>query len=243
MFTYETVQQLNVKARHLRDLVDDTPFTKAHIITLQDPHSLGGGGAQRTLANMHHVKEKHVVPPPAAAKSAAEELNVGATGGAASLVAKLRDQRVARETAASAEYDPSASTKAASSSTTKPSVASAAARKDPYHSASTSSGSMAASFTSSGITPQTRSEREVLNEEEFMFEQIAAHEGMGARKGKGKGSGSKAYVRVSRLERWGGRERFGCSRSLSLAQITTNFGALNFELHCDKAPKTVSTTA
>lgn len=44
----------------------------------------------------------------------------------------------------------------------------------------------AASLTSTALTPQTRSERALINEEEFMFEQVSSV------KGKEKG-----YVRVS----------------------------------------------
>lgn len=35
VFSYETVQQLNIKAKFLRDLVSDQAFTKTDLITLQ----------------------------------------------------------------------------------------------------------------------------------------------------------------------------------------------------------------
>lgn len=38
VFLYDTVQQLNIKPRMMCDLVDDTPFVKSDLITLQDPH-------------------------------------------------------------------------------------------------------------------------------------------------------------------------------------------------------------
>lgn len=67
-----------------------------------------------------------------------------------------------------------------------------------------STGRTAASFTSSSLTPQTKTERIAVDEEALMLEQVA-----GAKR-------AKAFVR-----------------------LTTNFGALNLELHVDKAPKTV----
>ncbi|PWO00911.1 hypothetical protein FA09DRAFT_327626 [Tilletiopsis washingtonensis] len=203
VFTHDTVQQLNVKAKFMRDLVDDTPFKKSDILTLQDPHALGG---PKPLSQMHHIKEGHVVPQPKTAAEA-EEVNLSATGGASKLVAQLKAQREEREAKRDGEV-------AAAPAPASSAAASGGKAKVPYNAGVGSSGMMAASFTSSGMTPQTRSERQTINEEEFMLEQVAAGEGMGARKGKKKGN-ARAFVRIS-----------------------TNFGPLNVELYCDKAPRT-----
>ncbi|EGV96274.1 Peptidyl-prolyl cis-trans isomerase-like 2 [Cricetulus griseus] len=40
VYTYEAVQQLNIKAKNLRDLLTDVPFSRQDIITLQDPTNL-----------------------------------------------------------------------------------------------------------------------------------------------------------------------------------------------------------
>ncbi|ETN71538.1 peptidyl-prolyl cis-trans isomerase, cyclophilin-type [Necator americanus] len=40
VFSYEAVQELNLKANHLKDLLTDTPFQRSDIIVLQDPHHL-----------------------------------------------------------------------------------------------------------------------------------------------------------------------------------------------------------
>ncbi|EPB80148.1 peptidyl-prolyl cis-trans isomerase, cyclophilin-type [Ancylostoma ceylanicum] len=40
VFSYEAVQELNLKASHLKDLLTDTPFHRSDIIVLQDPHHL-----------------------------------------------------------------------------------------------------------------------------------------------------------------------------------------------------------
>jgi peptidyl-prolyl cis-trans isomerase-like protein 2 len=35
VYLYEAVEQLNIKPKHWNDLLDDTPFTKSDIITIQ----------------------------------------------------------------------------------------------------------------------------------------------------------------------------------------------------------------
>lgn len=52
MFTYEAVEQLNIKGKNWKDLLDDTPFTKNDIIVLQEPNKL----AKFNIASFHHVK-------------------------------------------------------------------------------------------------------------------------------------------------------------------------------------------
>jgi peptidyl-prolyl cis-trans isomerase-like protein 2 len=117
-------------------------------------------------------------------------VNLSATGGASKLVAQLKAQREEREAKRDGEV-------AAAPAPASSAAASGGKAKVPYNAGVGSSGMMAASFTSSGMTPQTRSERQTINEEEFMLEQVAAGEGMGARKGKKKGN-ARAFVRVSR---------------------------------------------
>jgi hypothetical protein len=40
VFSYEAIDRLNIKPKSFKDLVTDEPFTRADIITLQDPHNL-----------------------------------------------------------------------------------------------------------------------------------------------------------------------------------------------------------
>ncbi|KAJ1367466.1 Peptidyl-prolyl cis-trans isomerase 4 [Parelaphostrongylus tenuis] len=40
VFSYEAVQELNLKANHLKDLLTDKPFQRSDIIVLQDPNNL-----------------------------------------------------------------------------------------------------------------------------------------------------------------------------------------------------------
>ena len=47
VFSFEAVEKLNLKSKHFRDLVDDTPFTKGDVIHLQDPADVSGTAAAR----------------------------------------------------------------------------------------------------------------------------------------------------------------------------------------------------
>ena len=51
VYCHEAVKELNLKAKCMRDLIDDTPFTRDDIITLQDPSD----GSRRELTKFSHV--------------------------------------------------------------------------------------------------------------------------------------------------------------------------------------------
>lgn len=207
VFSYDTVQQLNIKVKFLRDLVDDTAFTRKDIITLQDPHNVEG----RDLSKLHHLqaglkwtKEE----------TAGEEVNESATGSAGKLLKKMREAKEA-EKGGGAGTEDVGGTKSGQELAAGSSSSSASSKpKVPYNATNASTGMMAASFTSSGLTVQTKSERQLVNEDEYMFERVAAGEGLSKSKAVSKGK-TKAFVRME-----------------------TNFGPLNLELHVDKAPKT-----
>ncbi|KAK4018138.1 hypothetical protein OUZ56_000208 [Daphnia magna] len=52
VFSYEAVEQLNLKPKNWKELLTDEPFTRQDIITLQDPSHL----EKFNIANFHHVK-------------------------------------------------------------------------------------------------------------------------------------------------------------------------------------------
>lgn len=212
VYAFDTVQNLNIKPKYWADLLTGEPFERNDIITLQDPNNV----SRKQIADLHHVKERmKLTAEDRGEKQDTDEVNISATGSAATLLTKLRQQVVTAEEAkaeAARTADrkmeeaaaASAATTVASTSRADPSstIANAATSK---HGRST--GMTAASFTSTGLTPRTQSEREILSQEDAMYDAI--------RKGsKGKGP-IKGYVR-----------------------LVTNFGPLNLELHCDKAPKT-----
>ncbi|KAJ3415621.1 Peptidyl-prolyl cis-trans isomerase cyp8 [Chytridiales sp. JEL 0842] len=52
VYAYETIEELNVKAKNWKDLLTDEPFKKKDLITLQDPHNL----ASRNINQFHYKK-------------------------------------------------------------------------------------------------------------------------------------------------------------------------------------------
>ncbi|XP_065073432.1 RING-type E3 ubiquitin-protein ligase PPIL2 [Ochlerotatus camptorhynchus] len=54
VFSYEAIEQLNIKAKNWKDLLDDTPFTRKDLITIQDPANL----EKFNISNFHHIKKK-----------------------------------------------------------------------------------------------------------------------------------------------------------------------------------------
>lgn len=60
VYAYETVQQLNIKAKFMRDLLSDEPFTKKDLITLQDPHN----AQQKDVSKLHRKYPRNRVPSP-----------------------------------------------------------------------------------------------------------------------------------------------------------------------------------
>lgn len=52
VFSYEAVEQLNIKGKNWKDLINDTPFVRDDIITIQNPTNLN----KFNISTFHHVK-------------------------------------------------------------------------------------------------------------------------------------------------------------------------------------------
>ncbi|XP_020718823.1 RING-type E3 ubiquitin-protein ligase PPIL2 [Bombus terrestris] len=52
VFSYEAIEQLNIKARNWKDLINDQPFTRKDIIIIQDPNN----AMKFNLSTFHHIK-------------------------------------------------------------------------------------------------------------------------------------------------------------------------------------------
>ena len=53
VYCYDAVKQMNLKPGHLKDLLDETPFTRADIVTIQDPSDSN----KREMEKFSHVRE------------------------------------------------------------------------------------------------------------------------------------------------------------------------------------------
>ncbi|KAG5948102.1 Peptidyl-prolyl cis-trans isomerase cyp8 [Claviceps monticola] len=216
VFAWETVERMNIKAKMWQDLVDDEPFTRADIITLQDPQN----AASRNLEQFKFLKDGQGAQLSRVQEEAernASNINTNALGSMADKVLKAKaaveKARKAREAGVDVNRSSSATAIAASSNglldpsaSTRQSSASQSLlrqqKKPAVNAAAYTTGRAAASFTSTGLTPETSGERALLTEEEFML--------------KPKRVKNKGYARVE-----------------------TNLGDLTLELHTDTAPRAV----
>jgi peptidyl-prolyl cis-trans isomerase-like protein 2 len=189
VFAFDTVQQLNVKAKFWSDLLTGETFTRKDLITLQDPNNVSG----RSIANLFHLKQGlELTAADKGEQENKEEVNVAATGSASSLLKKIREQTEDAKKAktqagdAALEKMKRAAVEASSSSATGNAMASSSSTA--RHVGTGTTGKTSASFTSTGLTPSTKMEREVINEEDMMYEDIKKGQ-------KGKGP-YKGYVRM-----------------------------------------------
>ncbi|KEY64299.1 hypothetical protein S7711_06345 [Stachybotrys chartarum IBT 7711] len=170
VFAWETVERMNIKAKMWQDLVDDQPFTRADIITLQDPQNM----ASRNLDAFKYLQDGQDAQ---LTKDQEEErksgnINAGALGSMGDKVLKAKAAveraRKARESGADVNRSSGALTKtsAMAAPTHKPMIQD---KKLAPNSAAYTTGKAAASFTSTGLTPETSGDRALLTEEEYML--------------------------------------------------------------------------
>ncbi|EGG01056.1 uncharacterized protein MELLADRAFT_53693 [Melampsora larici-populina 98AG31] len=126
VFSKESIDRLNIKPGHWHDLVTDEKFTRADLITLQDPHNV----EKKDLSRFDHLQKNFKVTDEAIRKDPLSGMNVSAIGGTIG------------------------------------------AAPTPYNASVASTGRSAASFTSTSLTPVTKTEVEMIDEEDFMFQNI-----------------------------------------------------------------------
>lgn len=180
VFAWDTIERMNIKPKMWRDLVDDAEFTRKDIITLQDPQNVAG----RDMSQFKFVKEgKEAAPVPTAGDDGNDNdsgsVNVQALGriGEKVLRAKEAVEKARRERSAGGDVN------RASGALTKTGGSNGAValiqpadrskstikQKPAYNAATYTTGKAAASFTSTGLTPETSGERAVLTDEEWML--------------------------------------------------------------------------
>ncbi|CAG7928878.1 unnamed protein product [Penicillium olsonii] len=178
VFSWDTVERLNIKGKLWRDLVTDEEFSRKDIITLQDPQNI----ESRNLSSFNYIKEgeKGVVED----QQASGSVNANALGSSAKILkAKEAVAKARAERAQQAGSAPAGSNAVSKPGTTNTKTGAAQSGKPtPYNAAKFTTGKAAASFTSTGLTPHTSAELALLSEEDFML-----------RRGRVK---AKAYARI-----------------------------------------------
>ncbi|KAI9794092.1 MAG: Peptidyl-prolyl cis-trans isomerase cyp8 [Piccolia ochrophora] len=170
VFAYDTIERLNIKAKMWRDLVSDEEFTRADIITLQDPQNV----AARDLSSFKYIQEGISTLTPEQEQERSGSVNAKAMGSSEKLLrAKEAVERARRE-----REDPNknpalsaskAISQSSSSLTPQTNGSRHTSRTVPYNAAQHTTGKAAASFTSTGLTPHTSGERALLTDEEYML--------------------------------------------------------------------------
>lgn len=168
VFAWETVERLNIKAKMWMDLVDDREFGRSDIITLQDPQNV----QSRDLSKFKFLKEGETV----FSKEQEEErlnnsVNIDALGrvGEKVLRAKEAVEKARREREAGGDVNRSKVVVRTGPGNTASKPSMLQERKVAYNAAQYTTGKAAASFTSTGLTPETSGERALLTDEEYML--------------------------------------------------------------------------
>ncbi|KAI9743853.1 MAG: Peptidyl-prolyl cis-trans isomerase cyp8 [Claussenomyces sp. TS43310] len=167
VFAWDTVERLNIKAKMWRDLVDDREFSRPDIITLQDPQNI----ESRDLSKFKFLKDGETI----LNKDQEDErkrgsVNIDALGRVGDKVLRAREAvdkaRRERETGGDVNRT-KAPAKPSGTSTPRPTMHQE--KKLAYNAAQYTTGKAAASFTSTGLTPETSGERALLSDEEYML--------------------------------------------------------------------------
>ncbi|GAA5949198.1 hypothetical protein JCM10213_008240 [Rhodosporidiobolus nylandii] len=184
VYARESIDRLNIKPGNMNDLLDDTPFTKKDIITLNDPLNI----QKRDLSKFDYVRRALHVDAPDGGLSG---INVEAGGlgrimkaiGATSGEKKDKAGEGTAEGEGKRKEAKGKEVAKPSSSSSAPTLVSAAAAPVPYNTATVSTNRAAAAFTSTSQGIYTASENALWDEEDLMYEQVRER-------------GEKGYVRL-----------------------------------------------
>ena len=180
VYSYDAIDQLCLKTKSMKDLLDDSPFTRADLITLQDPHNI----LARDPSTFAHISNEDVARQVdglkskggAASSSSAAPVAAAAPAAAPAAAApKPGGRRPMMGLGISLASAPSAASAAAASLSAGPARA------------MFSSGAVSGSFTSTAVSVATQNERALLTAEQIL-QQRYDH----LKKTKAKG-----YVRLS----------------------------------------------
>jgi peptidyl-prolyl cis-trans isomerase-like protein 2 len=174
VFAYDTIERLNIKAKMWRDLVSDEEFSRKDIIVLQDPQNIEA----RNLTSFKYLQdgvstltEEQLIE----RKDPSRNVNREALGNAAAVLEPKKESMPPPPSPVTAIKKNQPTPSPAKSSSSKPTSnapkqsSTNISRSIPYNAAQHTTGKAAASFTSTGLTPHTSSERAVLTDEEYML--------------------------------------------------------------------------
>lgn len=146
-----------------KDLVSEEEFSRKDVITLQDPQNL----ESRNLSSFQYIKDGE----DAGIEKESASINNAALGSSANLKIMKAKEAVARARAEreAATNKAIAKSNANGSIASKPAVALQKPKATPFNASHHTSGLAAASFTSTGVTPHTSAELQLLSDEEYIL--------------------------------------------------------------------------
>lgn len=148
VYSYEAIEQLNIKTKNWKDLVDDTPFARKDIITIQDPTNL----EKFNVTTFHHIKNK--------LKVETEDETLERLSGAKGRLKRMNNETRDILNELEKEYkEPEVETKVES-------------RPDKFNAAHYSTGRVAASFTSTAMVPVYEQEAAIVDEDLIRYERV-----------------------------------------------------------------------
>ncbi|EDW09035.1 RING-type E3 ubiquitin-protein ligase PPIL2 [Drosophila mojavensis] len=148
VYCWEAIDQLNIKTKNWKDLIDDTPFQRKDIITIQDPQHL----EKFDISKFYHIKKNLRV------LSAEEQLERKDPQG------RIKTMNMeTKETLAQLQKDYQPAEEAPTSSKRT---------ADKFNAAHYSTGAVAASFTSTAMVPVSQIEAAIIDDDLVKYERV-----------------------------------------------------------------------
>jgi peptidyl-prolyl cis-trans isomerase-like 2 len=152
VFSFEAIEQLNIKANYFKDLLNDSSFTKKDIITIQDPSNL----SKFNLSTFYYVKENLKWEKDDSANKQDPNYYLKSI----SVEAKNALDELKSSTAANSE------------ATTSKKSNEVMRKADVVNAATYSTGRVAASFTSTVMEIVTKQEPAIIDEDEIRWSRL-----------------------------------------------------------------------
>ncbi|KAF1317616.1 Peptidylprolyl isomerase, partial [Globisporangium splendens] len=213
VFSYDAIEELNIKPKNWIDLVSGEKFKRKDIIMLQDPQDL----SNREIENFEHFRRAKEMDQKAQPDNGAKNIRTNAATDRIlqELEAKRAEKKEIADKIKRGEDGVSEKDKIVASLThSKPTkqemeaataAASAASGSGKLQYSQFTSGEASRSFTSSAMAPMTINTAAIASENEVLEER---------------------WYTVRRMKKKG------------LVRLDTNYGAINLEIDCDFVPQT-----
>lgn len=161
---------MNIKQKNWHDLVDDNEFGRKDIITLQDPQN----AESRNLSEFKYLQEggEALLTPEQVEERQQGSVNIDALGRIGNKVLRAKEavEKARREREASGDINRSSKAlQKSGAGTIGPRNPAIQEKKLAHNAATYTTGRAAASFTSTGLTPETSGERAILSQDEWML--------------------------------------------------------------------------